>query len=216
MLFSSFNFLDFVFRLISLLISLAVHEFSHSFVADKLGDPTSRLDGRLTLNPMKHIDFNGLLFILLTPFGWAKPVQVDPYNFRHPRKDTAKVSIAGPIANILLAILASIVLRSFNLVVNGNPGIIGYFFTQLIIVNIGLALFNCIPIFPLDGFSVVEGLLPRDQAADWAQLRRYGLIFLLVLIIPINGNSMLSMIIGPVFNGILPLFIPSFGGGGIV
>ena len=212
MLFSLFsNPISFFIYLISLFIALSVHEASHALAADKLGDPTPRLDGRITLNPLAHIDLSGLLFMLFFGFGWGKPVQFDPYNLKNPRKDAALISLAGPASNIVFALCLSLILRSFNLVGLHQIYTIGFtLLTPLIAVNLTLGIFNLLPIHPLDGFKIVGGILSPDQAHEWFQLQRYGMIFLLLLIIPLGAHSMLDTVMGPVQQFILPLFIPSF------
>ena len=210
MLLSGLDPLTIFVSIISLLIALSVHELAHAYIADKLGDPTARLQGRITLNPIKHIDYSGLLFMLLTPIGWAKPVMVDSFNFKNPRKDTALVSLAGPASNILFALVLSILCRLLNLFDQSQINILGYFFIYLIRTNVVIALFNLIPIHPLDGFGVVGGLLPSDQAHEWFQLQRYGMIFLLLLIIPLFGSgSMLDYILQPIMRFVIPLFVPA-------
>lgn len=218
MLFSLFsNPISFVFYLIGLFIAITIHEFAHAWMADRLGDPTPRLDGRVTLNPKAHIDPWGLVVLLFFGFGWGRPVQYDPYNLKDPRRDSAYIALAGPVSNILLASLLSFLIYLFNLIDFSILSIISQIvFPPLIMLNLTLAIFNLLPVHPLDGFSIVEGFLPRDQAADWSQLRRYGMIFLLLLIIPIGSQSMVSMIMRPIMQFVVPLFIPSFGGGGVV
>lgn len=218
MLFSLFsNPISFIFYLVGLFIAITVHEFAHAWMADKLGDPTPRLDGRVTLNPKAHIDPWGLVVLLFFGFGWGRPVQYDPYNLKDPRRDSAYIALAGPVSNIILASILSALIYLFNLINFPFLSIISLIvFPPLIMLNLTLAIFNLLPVHPLDGFSIVEGFLPRDQAADWSQLRRYGMIFLLLLIIPVGSQSMVSMIMRPIMQFVVPLFIPSFGGGGIV
>jgi len=211
------NPLLFFVYLISLLISLSIHEFSHAWVADYLGDPTARLQGRLTLNPKAHIDIFGMIFLLLFGFGWGKPVPVDAFNLKNPRKDTLWISLAGPTSNFILAILLSIVLRLFILFK------LQFIFTISLVVivflirmNIVLGIFNLLPISPLDGFKVVEGLLPEEKAREWAGLERLGFIFLLALIFPIGNSSLLDNILGPVSNFITNLLFPLSLTGGII
>ncbi len=192
----------------SIVIALSLHEYFHAYIADRLGDPTSRLMGRLSLNPIKHIDYYGLLFLLFTPFGWAKPVMVDSFNFKNPRRDTALVSLAGPLSNFFFALIFSIICRSFNLFNLFQSNIIGSFIFILIGTNVSIALFNLIPIYPLDGFGIVGGFLSEKQASEWLLLKRYGIIFLLLLIIPLGSSSMLDIIIGPVQSFVLHLFLP--------
>ena len=190
---------------IALIIAITVHEFAHALVADRLGDPTPRLMGRLTLNPISHLDPIGTIMILLVSFGWGKPVQFDPFNLKNPRRDAALISIAGPISNILLAILLSIVIRFI-------PPFIGQFFLPVIYLNVILAVFNLIPIHPLDGFKIVGGLLSDEQAREWYSLERYGFIFLLLLLlVPVGGSSLLLSILRPVVNIIIVLLLGNTG-----
>ena len=210
MLFSLFsNPISFLFYIVSLFIALSIHEASHALAADKLGDPTPRLDGRITLNPLAHIDLSGLLFMLFFGFGWGKPVMFDPYNLKNPRRDAALISLAGPASNLILALCLSILLRLFNLLNLSLISTIGYLlFSPLITINITLGIFNLLPIHPLDGFKIVGGILSEDQATDWFQLQKYGMIFLLLLIIPLGSRSVLDMIMQPVLQFIVPLFVP--------
>ncbi len=211
------NPLLFVIYLIALLVAIAVHEFSHAAVADYLGDPTPRLQGRLNLNPLVHIDNLGLIFLLLFGFGWGKPVQFDPYNLKNPRKDAALISIAGPTSNFLLAIALSIILRLFILFHLNIMSTIGSFILiPVISLNVVLGVFNLLPINPLDGFKIVGGILPEDKAREWYQLERYGLIFLLMLIFPIGSSSLLDIIIRPAVSFFLNLLVPVSITGGII
>jgi len=213
--------MDILFILIGIVgfaFAIIVHEVSHGFVADKLGDPTARLMGRLTLNPIPHIDIYGtilvpaLLFLLHSPFifGWAKPVPIDPYNLKNPRKDTALISLAGPASNIIFAVLLSLFLRILLILYPTGP-----FFTlfyYLIEFNIILAVFNLIPVHPLDGEKIVVGLLPAKEARGFnIFMERFGLILIFLLIFPIfNGNSLISPVINPVINFFLHFLIPGF------
>lgn len=203
------NPLLFLVYIAALLMAIAVHEFSHAFVADHLGDPTPRLQGRLKLNPFVHIDQLGLLFLLFFGFGWGKPVQFDPYNLKNPRKDAALISIAGPISNFIMAILLSLILRLFILLHQSLLFTIGSFIlVPFISLNVVLGVFNLLPIHPLDGFKIVGGILPEEKAKEWYQLERFGMIFLIMLIFPLGGNSMLDIIIRPAISFLLQLFIP--------
>lgn len=212
------NPLLFFVYLIALLIAITIHEFSHAFAADYLGDPTPKLQGRLTLNPKAHIDMFGILFLLLFGFGWGKPVQFDPYNLAHPRRDAAFISFAGPISNLIVAIVLSIGLRLFSLFHLPVLETIGLFlFIPIISLNVILAVFNLLPIHPLDGFKIVGGFLPEEKAKEWYGLERFGMIFLIMLIFPLGANgSMLNMIIQPIITFILHLFVPISTGGGII
>lgn len=211
------NPISFVFYIVSLFIALSVHEASHALAADKLGDPTPRLDGRISLNPLRHIDISGLLFMLFFGFGWGKPVMFDPYNLKNPRKDAALISLAGPASNFILALSLSLLLRLFNIFNFSLLSTIGLIiFAPLITINLTLGIFNLLPIHPLDGFKIVGGLVSEDQAHEWFQLQRYGMIFLLLLIIPLGSSSMLDLIMRPILSFVLPLFLPSLPGMGII
>ncbi len=198
------NPVGFLFWVISLVIAITIHEFSHALAAERLGDPTPRLMGRLTLNPLAHLDPLGTIMLLIARFGWGKPVQFDPFNLRNPRRDSAIISLAGPVSNLVLAILCSILLRLFI-----SYWFIG-FLQPLIVLNVVLAVFNLVPIHPLDGFKIVAGILPEEYARQWAELEGYGMIFLIVLILPLGGGaSPISQLISPVINVLLSIFLPS-------
>jgi Zn-dependent protease len=200
---SSINPLEFIFSIVALILAIDIHEFSHALAAEHLGDPTPRLQGRLTLNPLAHLDPIGTIMLILVHFGWGKPVQFDPYNLRHPRRDSAIISFAGAASNLLLAVVCSIILR-FPI-----PTIAGAFIAQLLVFNVILAIFNLVPIHPLDGFKIVEGILPEQQAAEWHELERYGILFLLALLLPIfGGGALISRIISPVIDFILNILLP--------
>ena len=215
----SSNPLGFLFWLAALAVAITVHEFAHAYAAEHLGDPTPRLMGRLTLNPLAHLDPLGTLMLLIARFGWGKPVQFDPFNLRHPRRDGAIISIAGPTANILTAIAASILLQllfSFRVALLSSSIISLFIYLiisllqPVIILNVVLAIFNLIPIHPLDGFKIVEGILPEENARQWKELEGYGMMFLLLLILPIFGSpSPISRLISPIINFLLSLLLPS-------
>jgi Zn-dependent protease len=207
----------FVFWLAALAIAITVHEFAHALVADRLGDPTPRSQGRLTLNPLAHLDPVGTLMLLLVRFGWGKPVMFDPFNLRHPRRDAAIISLAGPVSNILLAMLCSVILNIlfvYRVAFLTSPAgtllyyLIG-FLQPVIILNVVLAVFNLIPIHPLDGFKIVGGILPKEYARQWYELEPYGMLFLLFLIIPLFSNtSPISQLISPIISTILSILLP--------
>lgn len=211
------NPLLFAIYMASLLVAIAIHEFSHAFVADYLGDPTPRLQGRLKLNPLVHIDTMGIFFLLLFGFGWGKPVEFDPYNLKNPRKDAALISIAGPISNFILALSLSLLLKLFIFLELNFLTTIGILiFLPMIRMNIILGIFNLLPIHPLDGFKIVGGILSEEKAAEWYSLQRYGMIFLLLLIIPIGRTSLLNGILQPAVNFLFNILIPSGMGGRII
>lgn len=193
--------IEFFISLLALLVAITIHEFSHAYMADYLGDPTPRLQKRLNLNPLSHLDAYGLLFMLLVGFGWGKPVVFDPFNLKNPRRDAALISVAGPASNIILAIILSIILHIYNAA--------AIVLVPMIILNVALAIFNLLPIAPLDGFKIVGGILSKKQAKEWYGLERYGFIFLILILIPIGKTSLLSSIIRPVVSFVLTFLLPS-------
>jgi len=191
-------------RLIVLLIGMPIHEWAHAWSAHELGDDTPRLQGRLSLNPMAHLDFLGSLLLLLTGFGWAKPVPVNPYRMRtNPRSGMALTALAGPAANLLVAALCAIPFRLgwismvsiFTTQSLLNPALILFYIAD---VSIGLALFNLLPFFPLDGEKVLIGILPPHWG-DWLiELRPYSPYILLgvLFILPYLGLDVIGLLIG--------------------
>jgi Zn-dependent protease len=199
-----------------LLLALTLHELAHGYVALRFGDETPRWAGRLTLNPIKHMDPLGTFFILFgmitraPVIGWAKPVPVNPHNLRHPHTDMIWVALAGPAMNLALATLSALALRWFP-----SPqwwaesplaiGIAVPVFRMLqasLLINVGLAIFNLIPIPPLDGSRVLSGLLPRRHAVTFSQLEPYGFIILLVLFM----SGAIQQVIYPVIRETLRFF----------
>lgn len=170
----------------TILIASTVHEYAHGWAAYKLGDPTAKAAGRLTLNPLKHIDPIGALSMILFRFGWSKPVPINEYNFERREVDTALTALAGPISNILLALLAGLV----NLIFKPDPSSI---FTIILIVfasiNISLAVFNLLPIPPLDGHKIVRALLPKKVRYYWEKLEKFSILIILIFILPISPLS---------------------------
>ena len=186
-----------------LLFALVFHEFSHAWVANKLGDPTARYAGRLTLNPMAHLDPIGGLMILFVGFGWAKPVPVDIRYLRNPRVDMMKIAFAGPASNLLLAFIGGTILRSGF--VHGTVAMMIMLFTQ---INIMLAVFNMIPIAPLDGSQIFSGLLIRTNPELVRNLQIYGPQILMgaILIGYFTPISPIWWFMGPFVNFFLFLF----------
>ena len=165
-----------------LIISMVVHEYAHARMAVTLGDFTPKLMGRLTLDPRAHIDPVGLLMLFLVRFGWAKPVIINPSNFRRPRRDDILVSLAGPLANLLTAFLALFLLvlvSQFGVHLSQGTILVC---RLIIIYNINFAIFNLIPLPPLDGSHILKQLLPRELAWRFASLERYSLLILIVFV----------------------------------
>ena len=193
----------------ALLVAIAVHEFAHALMADRLGDPTPKLQGRLTLNPIAHLDPLGTLMILIFRFGWGKPVQIDPFNLKDPRRDQALIALAGPGSSLLSAALFALILRALLQFTPFNASLLYTIFSPFIVLNVGLGIFNLLPIHPLDGGKIIVGLLPREtaQAVD-EFLSQYGIIVLLLLLFPFFGTSLLTQLILPPINFLLNLLLP--------
>ncbi|MEL7627113.1 MAG: site-2 protease family protein [Anaerolineaceae bacterium] len=189
-------------RVITLIIALSVHEFSHAFVATRFGDDTPRRAGRLTLNPLKHLDPIGSLMLILVGFGWAKPTPIDPYVIRqHNKAGVMLTSIAGPVSNLLMAVLAAFPLRlglfQASYQMSGIFPTIGYFLVEFIYTNVALFLFNMIPLAPLDGEKVLEFFLPNSWQGALQAIRQYGPFVLLALVFlgPLIGFDLFGTII---------------------
>ncbi|MEK7634583.1 MAG: site-2 protease family protein, partial [Patescibacteria group bacterium] len=185
------QFLILIFQLIVLLFSVIIHEVSHGVMANKLGDPTAKNAGRLTLNPLKHLDFFGsfllpfLLFMARSSvlFGWAKPVPFNPANLRNPKRDSGLIGLAGPLSNLSIAIIFGLILKStiFFGIISGQFLI---FLDIIILINIALAIFNLMPIPPLDGSKILFALLPRNKKIEEIEImfEQYGIFILLFFI----------------------------------
>ena len=194
--------ISFVLVAVGLVISVTIHEFAHAYVADKLGDPTPRYQGRVTLDPRAHLDPFGTLAILLIGFGWGKAVQFDPYNLKDPKRDVALIALAGPALNILLATLLSLAIGFLNL-----QGIVLAVLLPVIFINVMLAIFNLVPVSPLDGSKIAQAILPKEVALEYELfMSRYGNFVLLALILPLFGSrSAISQLISPVIEFVITM-----------
>ncbi len=177
--------------LVPALMAITCHEVSHGYIADKLGDNTARNLGRLTLNPLKHLDIIGTLMVFIIGIGWAKPVPVNFSNLRKPKRDMIWVALAGPVTNLILAVFSALALRGFALIGQSmlagassrfiiDPILLMLAFS--IYINLLLAIFNLIPVPPLDGGRVAVGLLPYRQAITYSRIEPFGMIIIILLV----------------------------------
>jgi Zn-dependent protease len=210
--------------LMALLVGIGFHEFCHAFMADQLGDRTPARQGRVTLNPLAHLDPAGTLMMLVVGFGWGKPVQFNPHGLRvSPKTATLLVSAAGPLSNFVAAGLLGLPIKlgwapfvnpfdisalTLRLRVDSADEYLGLFLTASVILNVILGVFNLLPIHPLDGFKVVAGLLPQDLSNEFLKLGQYGPAILMVLIaLPfLTGYSPLSEVMAPTVVPLIRLF----------
>jgi len=200
-----------------ILFAVTIHEYAHALVAFRLGDPTAKASGRLTLNPISHLDPLGTLMLFIAQIGWAKPVPVDPRYFRNPKRDMLWVALAGPASNLLGAFTLGLLLQavghgpavtaSASLATLWKMGLYGLY------INVVLAVFNLLPIPPLDGSKILMGLLPPKQELAYVQFAHYGPLVLVGLIVlgRLSGVSILGTILSPFVSFFLGLF-----GGGLV
>ena len=190
-----------------MLLAIIVHECAHGWVSDKLGDPTPRMSGRLTLNPLKHLDPMGTLCLLVFHMGWANPVPINPYYYKDRKKGLILVSLAGPIANMLLACI-SILLEGLLLLYAPNTVFfqtLAVLFWYSAVLNVGLGVFNLIPIPPLDGSKVLFSFLPDMAYFKLMYYERYGMLLLLALAFIGAGGGFVSALMNTVFRALLTL-----------
>ncbi len=193
--------------LVPALLAIILHEVAHGYIAERFGDPTARLLGRLTLNPFKHLDPIGTIAIFIFGFGWARPVPVNSGNFRRPRRDMIWVALAGPATNILLALLSALLLRGLGLLDQSSFGA-SHAYTQFttpvkmmagfsLYINVLLGVFNLIPLPPLDGGRILTGILPERQAALVGRLEPFGFVLILFLVF---FTDVWSLVLAPIIN----------------
>lgn len=212
------SFISLAALIIALVLGVSVHEFAHAAAATWLGDPTPRRQGRLTLSPAAHLDVVGSLMFLIAGVGWGKPVQYSPYLLRAgPRTGPALVSLAGPAANLILAALLAVPARVLLLMFrtgtwtpdrsNSPQGVLFQLLLGVIFYNLILSILNLIPIFPLDGFTILQGLLPPELAERFELTRQYGIFVLLILFFV--GSSWLAQIVYGPADSMLRLLVGS-------
>ena len=201
--------LSILLGLIPALLCITLHELSHGFVAYKLGDNTARDRGRLTLNPLKHLDVMGLLMLLVFHVGWAKPVPVNMYNFKNPKKGMAVTALAGPVSNFLITLVFMFLFGFAYTIVSFHYTKAGYYVLQLLqltaYISLGLGLFNLIPIPPLDGSKVLAAILPDSAYMKLMRYERYGMAALLLLVFLGIGDNILGQMISAVYTFLLNL-----------
>ena len=194
--------LSLLYTLPAIIIGLTVHEWAHAFAADKLGDPTAKNLGSMTLNPFAHIDLFGFLCLLVVGFGWAKPVPVNPRNFKNYRRDDIIVSLAGIAMNLVVAFFATILfyfgVYRWNL---GSNEAFYTIFLSIVTINLSLAVFNLLPIYPLDGSHVFESLFMRYIPRFFMFLRQYGQYILIALLVSGLVSTVLGTVVGWLFEG---------------
>ncbi len=198
--------------LVPALLAIILHEIAHGYIAERFGDPTARLLGRLTMNPFKHLDPIGTIAIFIFGFGWARPVPVNPGNFRRPRRDMVWVALAGPATNLLLALLSALLLRGLGLLDQssfGDSQVYVQFITPVkmmvgfsLYINTLLGIFNLIPVPPLDGGRILTGILPERQAALIAKLEPFGFVLILFIVF---FTDVWSLVLAPIINSLVGL-----------
>ncbi|MDR1705086.1 MAG: site-2 protease family protein [Clostridiales bacterium] len=203
-MFGRFSLTDILWNLAVIIPALTVHEFSHGAAAYLLGDRTAKYDGRLSLNPIRHIDWVGLIAMVLFGFGWAKPVMVNPGRFKNPKTDMALTAAAGPVANIVFSIILIFLWMPMSIFTSGTgaSGWITEFLFRCISINLGLGFFNLIPIPPLDGSKIFGVFLPENLYFRFTQMGQFGMILLIVLLYMGFINDIIYPLINMTFTGI--------------
>ena len=198
-------FSDKLIILPGIVIGLSMHEYAHAVVAYKLGDPTPKNQGRVTINPLAHIDWVGFIALFLCGFGWGKPVQINQFNFRHRRRDELFVALAGVVMNLLLAILFTVILKIVTMAVgsygmaSGMGQVIWYILLYTVQINLVLMVFNLIPVPPLDGFNILAQITNIGQSEVYWKIYRYGSLILVgIIIFGIAGK-----VIAPIVNALM-------------
>lgn len=211
------NLTDYIYIVVAALFAIILHEIAHGLVSTWLGDPTPKRQGRLSLNPLKHLDPIGTLCLIFFHVGWAKPVVVNPDYYKNKKRGMALVALAGPLMNFLLAIFSIIIMAIFVKVnAYSNVLIIIYnFLLYFSVINLGLGLFNLIPIPPLDGSRILGAFLKDDTYEQYMKYERYGFIIIAILLalssLRGNGTSFISELVVIIFNFIFRLVLKIFG-----
>lgn len=206
------NFQEMLFRLPIIFMAITIHEYAHGYAAFKMGDPTAKFQGRLSLNPLAHMDIVGALAMLLLGFGWAKPVPINPNNFRNRKKGTVIVSLAGPLSNIFLALLGAVIygilLRFYVNIGNISEmfavALLGIF-GQMIVLNVSFAVFNLVPFPPLDGSKILGAVLPWRYQYKIMQYERYAFPVLIILMVSGALDGILRFFTSPIINSMIEI-----------
>ncbi len=206
-MFTNFFSQEFIYWVIvavpSILVASTVHEYAHAYVAFRLGDATAKAEGRLTLNPIKHIDPIGALSMILFRFGWSKPVPINEYSFSNREVGTALVAFAGPLSNLIMAALTGLI--NFLFIKDSNS-LIAFLLYTFAIINIALAVFNLLPVPPLDGHKIVRAFLPKGIRYYWEKMEKYSILIILLIILPFSPvRDILFNFIGTVLDTFLSI-----------
>lgn len=213
------QYIDYLYIIPAALIAIMCHELTHGLFSYMQGDPTPKEQGRLSLNPAKHLDLFGTLCLIFLGFGWAKPVQVDPRYYKNPKWGMALVALGGPLANFVIAFLSGLILTliEFYAPYSDFSMILYNFFLYLIIINVGLGLFNLIPIPPLDGSKIIGAILPESSYHQYMKYQKYGMFFIIGLLVlldilemmgyPSILNEALNVIVNFILNFWMKIFI---------
>lgn len=211
------NLTDYIYIVVAALFAIILHEIAHGLVSTWLGDPTPKRQGRLSLNPLKHLDPIGTLCLIFFHVGWAKPVVVNPDYYKNKKRGMALVALAGPLMNFLLAIFSIIIMAIF-IKVNAYSNVLIIIYNFLLyfsVINLGLGLFNLIPIPPLDGSRILGAFLKDDTYEQYMKYERYGFIIIAILLalssLRGNGTSFISELVDIIFNFIFRLVLKIFG-----
>lgn len=195
----------------AVLLCLSVHEACHGYMAYALGDPTAKHAGRLTLDPIRHLDPIGTICLLFFHVGWAKPVPVNPGNFKHPRRDIALVSLAGPVSNFLLALIALFLYYPLRMADSTIVMTIALMLYMVAIMSIGLGVFNLIPVPPLDGSKILLSFLPRKYEWKFAQYQQYIQFALLILLVLGVLNTPIHFLVNLIYKGLASIVLVVLG-----